>query len=235
MSHFTVLCIFPTKPDNLESAVGEALSSYDENVEVPRYRDACWCVGLAAEQHVRETYTNSAYEKARAKFKAPKYDEEKCGALFAPKHVQRAWHDFVEPIEKKSEALRKKHKLYKKPDPTCEDCKGTGRVWSTRNPQSKWDWYVIGGRWDGKLNSKNEAPLSSMIDEISNKKDESGKVDNFTFALCIDGDWYEAGKMLMFASVSGEDYDFGKKYIKLCKSYLKTNPDAYCALVDCHI
>lgn len=29
-----------------------------------------------------------------------------------------------------------------------------GNVYSTYNPKSKWDWYCIGGRWDGELKSK---------------------------------------------------------------------------------
>lgn len=32
-----------------------------------------------------------------------------------------------------------------------EGCKGTGIEESTYNPKSKWDWYVIGGRWTGML------------------------------------------------------------------------------------
>lgn len=30
-----------------------------------------------------------------------------------------------------------------------------GDVWTTYNPNSKWDWYSIGGRFPGKLKSKN--------------------------------------------------------------------------------
>ena len=28
-------------------------------------------------------------------------------------------------------------------------CGGTGRVMSTYNPESKWDWWTVGGRWNG--------------------------------------------------------------------------------------
>lgn len=37
------------------------------------------------------------------------------------------------------------------PDPKCEECKGTGKSETTYNPQSKWDWWTIGGRWTGML------------------------------------------------------------------------------------
>jgi hypothetical protein len=37
------------------------------------------------------------------------------------------------------------------PDPICSDCNGTGISSTTYNPNSKWDWYEIGGRWHGNF------------------------------------------------------------------------------------
>jgi hypothetical protein len=37
------------------------------------------------------------------------------------------------------------------PDPDCEECHGSGTHPSQYNPDSKWDWYQIGGRWDGVI------------------------------------------------------------------------------------
>ncbi len=37
------------------------------------------------------------------------------------------------------------------PASDCEDCEGSGTRVTTYNPASKWDWYVIGGRWEGEL------------------------------------------------------------------------------------
>ena len=34
---------------------------------------------------------------------------------------------------------------------SCDECEGLGTVLSTYNPASKWDWYEIGGRWEGEL------------------------------------------------------------------------------------
>jgi len=34
-------------------------------------------------------------------------------------------------------------------EPGCDECHGTGTVMSTCNPKSKWDWWVVGGRWAG--------------------------------------------------------------------------------------
>ena len=47
-----------------------------------------------------------------------------------------------------------------KPDPKCIECKGTGQHKTNYNPRSKWDWWVIGGRFDGKV-SKSGKPRTS--------------------------------------------------------------------------
>ena len=36
----------------------------------------------------------------------------------------------------------------------CEDCDGTGMIQVNYNTNAWWDWYVIGGRWDGVLAGK---------------------------------------------------------------------------------
>jgi hypothetical protein len=36
----------------------------------------------------------------------------------------------------------------------CEDCDGTGMIQVNYNTNAWWDWYVIGGRWDGVLPGK---------------------------------------------------------------------------------
>lgn len=42
-----------------------------------------------------------------------------------------------------------------KPQHGCEECKGTGAYTFARNPKAKWDYHIIGGRWDGSLNKNN--------------------------------------------------------------------------------
>ena len=37
------------------------------------------------------------------------------------------------------------------PASDCEDCEGSGTRVTTYNPASKWDWYQVGGRWEGEL------------------------------------------------------------------------------------
>ena len=47
--------------------------------------------------------------------------------------------------------LKQGNKGYGKVDPSCEDCKGTGRTKTTYNKYACFDWCEIGGNWDGDL------------------------------------------------------------------------------------
>lgn len=41
-------------------------------------------------------------------------------------------------------------------------------TWSTYNPDSKWDWYQVGGRWAGKFSIKSDAsPIDFSMGELS--------------------------------------------------------------------
>lgn len=40
-----------------------------------------------------------------------------------------------------------------------EDLGPDGEIYSTYNPKSKWDWYEVGGRWDGMLPLKQDNPV----------------------------------------------------------------------------
>ena len=48
-------------------------------------------------------------------------------------------------------------------DIKCQECDGSGVAMSTSNPNGWWDWYVIGGRWDGVLTGR-----ESGVDSYSN-------------------------------------------------------------------
>jgi hypothetical protein len=56
--------------------------------------------------------------------------------------THRAW-------DQRFDELTPKAPGYGKPEPDCDDCKGTGRTMSTSNKEGFWDWWVIGGRWAG--------------------------------------------------------------------------------------
>jgi len=68
----------------------------------------------------------------------------------------------------------------------CDDCKGTGKETTTYNPNSKWNWYMTGGRWRGyfKLKAGKEA-----IDVGGSGVFGNAPVHDADVALAGDIDW----------------------------------------------
>jgi len=102
-----------------------------------------------------------------------------------------------------------------------KDPNGVWGVYSTYNPNSKWDWYSNGGRWAKSIKTKSgefvdecllgEIDFEPFPDEAyEDSKDWLGNPckklkegyewhydnkDNFPFCIVIDGEWYEKGEM----------------------------------------
>lgn len=111
-----------------------------------------------------------------------------------------------------------------------KDEDGVWAVYSSYNPNSKWDWYSVGGRWSNSIKTKSgEFVDMCKFDEIdfdpySDDCYEDGKdwlgnpckqlkeglewhydnKDNFPFCLIIDGVWYEKGDMGWWGMVANE-------------------------------
>ena len=112
------------------------------------------------------------------------------------------------------------------------------------SPNPKWDWYRVGGRWDGDIRkapsrSENGFNFSKVHEEIGNNslsvadmlRESKGRIP---FALVTpDGAWHERGEMGWFAAVSNEkDVDeWGKEYLKL----IAPHEGKILVAVDCHI
>jgi hypothetical protein len=163
MSHSTVLVLLQNpNGEDVKELVAEALAPFDENKDVPMYQKDCYCIGSVAREE--------ADEKAGKKFgtivdlrKSFKNKKDKSDA---------AWQEHIKPYVEYRDSLIASHPDKDKPDPECgfytkdyhpdghkigerfgdgSGCGGTGKYLTTYNPQSKWDWYVIGGRWQGDL------------------------------------------------------------------------------------
>lgn len=124
---------------------------------------------------------------------------------------------------------------------------GVLEEWSTYNPDSKYDWYSLGGRWGKSIKTKSgEFVDECFLDEIDwspfkpedyeeeAKKDWSGKEyhplkenvqyhyteNDVPFCVIIDGVWYERGKMGWWACVSDEKEkgDWNEEFMALVKT-----------------
>jgi len=112
------------------------------------------------------------------------------------------------------------------------------------NPNSKWDYYEIGGRWCGYFKLKegktgiigesgmgNNKPKNNA--DIALKGDIYGEIKP-TFAVVKNGKWYEKGEMGWWGIVRDEKDQ--NKWEKEFKKLIADVPDSETlVLLDCHI
>ena len=137
-------------------------------------------------------------------------------------------------------------------------------VWqegTTYNPNAKWDWYCVGGRWFNCLKKKDgtlcnfsllkDIDLTPFKDEDYKKrrernwKGELRKVlkkdvqwhfteDSLPFCLVIDGEWYEKGEMGWWGMTSNEkEGDVWNE--EVLKKLKELDGDSEVWVVDFHI
>jgi len=209
MSHFFVAVIIPK--DAGEDEVGRLLEPYNENIQTAPRREKCWCVGKDAKKEVEEAallqlgYANWD-EVGEACRKA--YPEEATDKVLLSDTAQFNWQQFVAPIKAIEKELLKYAPMVNKADKACEACNGSGWSLTTYNPDSKWDWWVVGGRWDkvikGDFTEKGfnfEASHHSMVNNSVMVEDllalSSEEFENRIPFSVVDpkGIWYEKGNM----------------------------------------
>ncbi len=131
-------------------------------------------------------------------------------------YVRRTKEEVLKEIEKycdENEALRKKWL-------TLSD-KEKMRIWagyndfdedsnplSTYNPNSKWDWYSVGGRWDNFLKTKNGEYVNECLVkdlDLTPNKEEYDKAIRF-WELVIEHQPLEEGEKMPFNLYKEEYY-----------------------------
>ena len=137
--------------------------------------------------------------------------------------------------------------------------KGVWQIYSTYNPDSKWDWWCLGGRWTNCIKTKkgefvDECTLGEIdfkpypedcYEDAENWKGEPCKrlkeehkfhyaKGDMPFCIIIDGVWYERGEMGWWAMVSNEKTtEAWENEIENLLASLPENSDVY--NVDFHI
>jgi hypothetical protein len=182
MSHSVVLVL---TQHGTKEEVEQLLAPFDENLKIPSYETKCSCIGRVAKNEVREKTDEKfgTIDDLRKKFHTEVVplienpDRHNNHAVEThEKKIDAAWRKFIKPRFNFEDKLFNNHPMKNKPDPDChyEDgsgCNGTGQVMSTYNPDFKWDWYAIGGRWNGYLNDY----------------DPEQDPDNFETCICCGG------------------------------------------------
>lgn len=210
MSHFTVGILLPTRElSRVEAFVAEQMAPFDESLTVAPYV----CYDL--EQAERDLLRNIAeFEAMLATGDEQRFNLARCREELARLQT-------MSPEDTYREYCRYHERLDR-----------TGRPISTYNPQAKWDWYAIGGRWDGWLHDidgsretveDNLAPVEQVLTS-----------EKFPFAIItLDGEWLQRGQMGWFGIVRDDQGDAA--WHEQLRQLLTEYRDHQLVLVDAHI
>lgn len=222
MTHYTCLVV-TSKTDgsiNVEAQVEQLLSPYDENLPTAPTPMPCDCIGWEA---YKECY-DKTYEIL---FGAPLEHSDANKLVF---ELGLDWDVMYEAREEIYKPLYDAHPKRDTPTPTCENCFGSGTQVTTYNQNAKWDWYEIGGRWDGELQSSDNASTNNNIMRFS----ETDRAFEPAAVLLPNYEWVSPGRVGWFGTSSATDEsskEFSIKYNELREQYSEHTV----VLVDLHI
>jgi hypothetical protein len=234
MSHYLALVLIkdePAEPEQLlvqparvTEHLDRLLAPYDENTEVAPYEETCSCVGREAQLAGREHADRvvGSFDDKRTEFRAtvvPQLGERLGLAPDQPptdRQANEAWAAFIEDFRAAHEvaelAAARAHPMFERPAPNCDECSGGGTRLSTYNPKSKWDWWVIGGRWDGIVvhgaprEGENSRESEEQLDHNAARVSElKESILEYVHAIITpDGAWHEQGRMGWWGMVMDE-------------------------------
>lgn len=104
----------------------------------------------------------------------------------------------------------------------------TDGIYYRGNHNAKWDWYKVGGRWDGFFAGRNTIKKRDL------------KEMEYPFAIVKNGEWFDKGQMGWFAMVQKPNFPYKKisqeQWVEECNKLLAdVADDTMLTIVDCHI
>lgn len=219
MSHFCVY-VFHDK----DTSIHNLLSYYDENITMEPYVEYTKEEAIAKVRKEIEDYKNGTYAEY---LKDPISYEGKYGKC--KEHIKYLKKDFPKMLKwTDKQCYNFKAKWYKDDGMIDKD----GNLLSTYNPNSKWDWYEIGGRWNGGLAMNLKTKKSGNECKVS--QIDMKKISTPYAFITPNGNWIERGQMGWFG-ISSNDKD-EKTWNREFKKFLKTlKKSTIVTVVDCHI
>lgn len=219
MSHFCVY-VFHDK----DTSVDNLLADYDGNIKMEPYVEYTKEDAIAKVRKDIEDYKNGTYAEY---LKDPVSYEKKYG--YNKDHINYLKIEFPKMLKWTDEkCYNNKAKWYKEDDMIDED----GNLLTTYNPKAKWDWYEVGGRWDGGLAMNLKTKKSGNVCKVS--QIDMDKIETPYAFIDSDGNWFERGQMGWFG-ISSNDKD-EKDWDNEFKEFLKKQKKStIVTLVDCHI
>ena len=238
MSHFVVYALVDGDAD-VEHTVEQLLAPYWEEKEVDPYDEPCYCVGLKKSKawHDNPELNGDAIKKIRdvnealpevkefreLRWKELRTKEDRAREKYLGNLVDALWREASADLFAARKALED---TVSGPEEDCDECKGSGVVYSTYNQKSKWDWYQIGGRflshWGDYLHVKD------VLEPSPNRTVE----EKIPFAIVTpDGEWHEKGSMGWWACVSDEK----EEWPEIATKILEAHKDLEAVVLDVHI
>lgn len=214
MSHFIGLCFGDCWEDNLEQ--------YYEGLEVEAY------VAYTKDEAIDEVKRNHASSYEQAVIQLNKSDITESNRKYFNSIVDKglfmSYEDAWKEVQYWGYQIDENENLL-----------------STYNPDSRWDWYSIGGRWHSYLHLKE---LDDNGDRIRVDQATFGEIDwdymidNKVIPFCFVteyGEWVENGKMGWWGMVSNETPS--ESWKETFKRYINSIKDTDCLVtaIDFHI
>ena len=234
MSHFTVLVVGES-PE-------EQLAPFSENLEMPRYVAYTEQQLIDGQRKSIEDYKNSTYAEY---LKDPELYASKCKNNA---HLEYLQNDFPKKLNFTEDELYQEAIRYYESNDIGEE----GEVYSQSNPNSKWDFFQLGGRWAGLIEVNEGVEFNppnfswgwsaeDQLEVLSKRKTDSALKKNIanlkelkTFAVLMDGKWYERGEMGWFGVVHDEK-DENKWDDELERLLISIPDETLLSVYDCHI
>lgn len=224
MSHFVayVLC---DKKDNFESRVSELLAPYMENCcETP---DKKYMVFSDVEDERRKEYECEGTDQVQLDngawvwpwsecFRVPGTFGSGTGTHKVPDDLMRVKRSFKDIYPTFDKFMADWVGLSKDPE--------MGRYGYWENPNARWDWYQIGGRWSTRFAS-NTRPVKQLTVTDTN--------DTPFAVVTPDGKWHEKGEVGWWGVVHNEREE--QSWMDEVRSIYAQNQDKIAVVVDCHI
>lgn len=217
MSHFTCLVVLPISATTeagpeLDRELASLLEPYNKNWEVEAYATPCECVG-----HAARVKAQKMRERLMALRGEPSLNEllQRFAALPSEAQTDQQWESMIRPhrdLERQIWRERFSDEFRNQPNADCPRCGGAGERTTTYNPNSKWDWWRIGGRWDGVIkgldvaeerrDDERDINLAPLNEQPENNRARLGDLlsgDELLFTpfavLTPDGAWHDPGQM----------------------------------------
>ena len=219
MSHYRVVVILPSEAeeDEAEGYVEDLLAPYDENLTVDPYWASCGCRRQRAWLQVAD---DAARDNGYANWEAwrdamrAEAATDTSGALYlneVPAFRSRFQELDLQAAQQASTTPA---------DPQCPTCHGRGEYRTTYNPGARWDWWVIGGRWDDP---------AGHVRRLRDWPEENSPIA----VVLPDGDWFEQAEMGWFGDHHAvmTDAEWQRRWTQWRTVY----GDHWAVSVDCHI